>query len=280
MICFCKYIIDEATRRNKKIFRFTVMEGPTETYKICGALFRRGNFDLGANPYPEKFNVGDLPDLRNTGDNRGGMLHLAGLCPKHAIEFDDKLLSLMLADDEPSGDSDASGDDSSDPAVSPAASSSSSEATDEMLTQNNAPTPSATVEDEKDHIDQLRSELAKKRAKKSTPTARKKAPQKRAKLTDPPKRASKKIPPRNSTEPHKLPPPSNVARRNTTEEVDDSSYSSNEDHSEALAVTLKKIRPNETVSQILNQSIFSLFNALFNGLFHYIMPYLMNYLII
>ena len=194
MICFCKYIIDKATRRNKKIFRFTVMEGPTETYKICGALFRRGNFDLGANPYPEKFNVGDLPDLRNTGDNRGGMLHLAGLCPKHAIAFDDKLLSLMLADNESCGDSDASGDNSADPVVVPAASSSSSEATEEMLTQKNPTTPSATIMDVQDNIDELQSELAKKRP----PPPRKKPPPKRAQLMDPSKRPSKKIPSRKN----------------------------------------------------------------------------------
>ena len=133
MICFCKQIIEKVTRRNQKIFRFTVAKGEKETHNICGAMFRRGNFNVsGMSPYPEKLNVPPLPDLRKSGVQRGGMFHLAGLCPQHAIEFEYKLLNAMsLGSEGSSGDSNNSGDNSNDSVVVPAASS-SSESTKEM----------------------------------------------------------------------------------------------------------------------------------------------------
>ena len=271
MICFCKYVIDKATRRNKKVFRFTVSEGETETYKICGALFRRGNFTLGPSPYPEKFNVSTLPDLRNTGSDRGGMLHLAHLCPKHAIEFDTKLLNLMLVGSDSSGDSDRSGDDSEDSAVIPSGSS-SSEASEEMLTQNTPTTPTPTLHDAADKIQELHSKLP----KKSAPPC-KKPPRKRPQKAAPSKPPPKKISPsrKNTKPPHKLPPPAKVAKRNKHQESDDS-YSSSEDDREALAVILKKRRPNETVSK----NIIYHMKSLFNQYSLYLILYLMNYFII
>ena len=122
-ICFCKQVIHKVTRTEN--FRFTVEEKNKNKYdeeitvehKICGAMFRRGEFFIsGTFPYG-KLACPPLPDLTKTGNDRGGMLHLAGLCPRHAVHFEDKMYRFLSHD----GDSDSpihSGDDPADPAVS------------------------------------------------------------------------------------------------------------------------------------------------------------------
>ena len=45
-ICFCKQIVEKATRRNNKSYCFTVVDKGGETHKIGGQMFRCGKFDI------------------------------------------------------------------------------------------------------------------------------------------------------------------------------------------------------------------------------------------
>ena len=119
LICFCKQIVHAVTKRNP--YRFSVTQVSTNQYgeeesveyKLCGAMFRRGElFVRGVNPYGPGHNVPPLPDYTKTGDNRVGMHHLGGLCPRHAFEFEKNLDYVLNL-----GDSEHSGDDPADPAV-------------------------------------------------------------------------------------------------------------------------------------------------------------------
>ena len=75
-------------------------------------MFCRGGFHIrGKFPYGKRL-VPPLPNLTQKGDNRVGMHYLAGLCPRHAIEFESRLLNVLIH-----GDSIRSDDDSADPAI-------------------------------------------------------------------------------------------------------------------------------------------------------------------
>ena len=137
-ICFCKQIINKVTKRNG--YRFIVEhtslnkydEDITVAHNICGKMFRRGEYFIrGTMPYG-KLTCPLLPDLRISGENRGGMHHLAGLCPRHAIMFEDRMYRTMIEAHGHNTDTDSvhSADDPEDPAVCEADSSSLSSATE------------------------------------------------------------------------------------------------------------------------------------------------------
>ena len=93
-------------------------------------MFRRGEYYVKGKPYG-KLPCPPLPDLSKTGD-RSGMHHLAGLCPRHAVLFEDRLYNHVRefhghgGDDE---DSVYSGDDPADPLADLAAPTSSPSST-------------------------------------------------------------------------------------------------------------------------------------------------------
>ena len=124
LICFCKQVIHKVTRADH--FRFTASQTHINKYdvevtvehKVCGAMFRRGEFYIsGTFPYGKKITCPPLPDLTKTGKDRGGMLHLAGLCPRHAVNFEDKMYRFLSHDVDPDSPT-HSEDDPKDPAVS------------------------------------------------------------------------------------------------------------------------------------------------------------------
>ena len=181
-------------------------------------------FDVsGKFPYPSRYKVPPLPDLRNTGDQRGGgMFHLAGLCPKHSIEFETKMFTVMnYSGETSSADSDNSGDNMGDHAVVPGDESSIS--SEEMFTQKVIPKPPT------------------KRATKKAGPVTKEPP---ARSACPPSRKKQPLKSTRPLSPHKLPPPVKSAKPAKRKQCDDSS---DDDH-EVLALTLKKRRPNEPVS--------------------------------
>ena len=145
IICFCKQIIHKTTKANT--YRHTIDitsynkydEEVTKTVQLCGQMFRRGEYYIKGKPYGE-LPCPPLPDLSLTG-KRKGMLHLAGLCPRHAVLFEDRLYDQVKdfhvhgSDDE---DSVHSGDDPADPLADLAAPSSSPSSTS---SSNKSPPP-------------------------------------------------------------------------------------------------------------------------------------------
>ena len=70
----------------------------------------------GTSPYPSQFNVPTLLGLIKTGNQRGGLHHLAGMRREYAIDFNGKFIGLLLHHIE-GLDLDNSGDNTNDPAV-------------------------------------------------------------------------------------------------------------------------------------------------------------------
>ena len=102
MICFCKQIIHKATKTNTYCFTVDVEstneydEDITKNYQLCGQMFRRGEYELLEKPKPYgELVFPPLPDLLKIGVHRKGMHHLAGLCPRHAVLFEDRFYNVV-----------------------------------------------------------------------------------------------------------------------------------------------------------------------------------------
>ena len=189
-ICFCKQIINKVTKRNG--YRFTVdvtsrnkyEEEVTVTHNICGEIFRRGEYFIrGTIPYG-KLTCPPLPDLRMTGENRGVMHHLAGLCPRHAIMFEDRMYRTMIEAHGHNTDTDSvhSADDPEDPPVCEADSSSSSSATGSPPVKNKRNKPSGVNSKPRASTRKPVSNASAKANKKPNPSTRKAEPKSDSKI--------------------------------------------------------------------------------------------------
>lgn len=109
----------KATRRNRNLYRFTVLRCAEPLFDVCGKTFQRGKVSVvGTLPFPSQLNAPTLPDITTTGNQHGGFHHLAGPCPKHTFDSDGKFMGIILQyTGEP--DSDNSSDGPNNSAVVP-----------------------------------------------------------------------------------------------------------------------------------------------------------------
>lgn len=96
-----------------------VFIGDTFLFNVFSKVFKRGEVSItGACPYLSGFKVPALSILTETGNQRGGFRHLAGMCPKNAMELDTKFVDLLFRQTKVIElDSDNSSDDPTNPPV-------------------------------------------------------------------------------------------------------------------------------------------------------------------